>query len=142
DFATYDAAYFQTMVESLAPTKQAEFMFAMYQGRPIAGLLLARFGTTVYYLHGGSLYEQRALMAPHLLQWEALRYAKAHACSCDSWGVACEKPNRQEGAWAGVTRFKVGFAPQMSISEYPGTYELPINRGKYVLYRLRQMIKG
>lgn len=141
-FASYDAAYFKTLMQALAPTNQAEFFFAEHESKPIAGLLVTYFGNTAYYLHGASDYEHRAMMAPHLLQWEAIKQAKQHNQRYDFWGVASNPPaNEQEKSWAGITRFKQGFAPNTAITAYPGTYELPVKPLIYNLYRIRQFIK-
>lgn len=142
DFASYDEAYFATLIESLAASNQAEFFVAELQGKPIAALLVTHFGKVAIYLHGASDYEHRALMAPHLLQWEAIKAAKARGMSYDFWGVAAEPPaNEQEKHWGGVTRFKKGFAPTTALTEYVGTYEMPVKPLFYKLYRLRQMMK-
>lgn len=134
-FASYDADYFQTMLSALQTGHHSAVAIAEVQGKPIAALLLGYFGHTTYYLHGASDYEHRALMAPHLLQWQAMQDAKAKGYKIyDFWGVS-------EAEWPGVTRFKQGFAPATSFIDYVGTYELPIKRFTYFLYRLRQAIK-
>ncbi|MBI4122343.1 MAG: peptidoglycan bridge formation glycyltransferase FemA/FemB family protein [Parcubacteria group bacterium] len=141
-FASYDTAYFATLLKTLAPAKQAEFFIAEYQGQPIAAILAGYFGRVAAYLHGASDYQHRALMAPHLLQWEAIKAAKARGMAYDFWGTACEPPaNEQEKAWVGVTRFKRGFVPATPMVEYVGTYEMPVKTGLYPLYRLRQWVK-
>lgn len=134
-FATYDVDYFQTMLSALQTGQHAMIAIAEVQGKPIAALLLGYFGDTAYYLHGASDYEHRALMAPHLLQWTAIQDAKAKGYKTyDFWGVS-------EVEWPGVTRFKQGFAPATAFIDYVGTYELPIKRFAYLLYRLRQALK-
>src|SRR5207245_2195478 len=52
DFASYDEGYFKTMIEALGKQAQAEFYFAIFEGKLIAGLLVAYFGDVTYYLHG------------------------------------------------------------------------------------------
>lgn len=141
-FASYDAKYFATLLQTLGPANQAELLFAELSGKPIAGLLMCRFASAAYYLHGGSDYEHRAMMAPHLLQWEAIKIAKTNNQSYDFWGVASNPPaNEQEKSWAGITRFKQGFAPKTTTTGYAGTYELPVKALTYALYSLRQLWK-
>jgi len=134
-FASYDLGYFQTMLSALHTGHHAAVAIAEVQGKPVAALLLGYFGQTAYYLHGASDYQQRALMAPHLLQWSAMQDAKAKGYKTyDFWGVS-------EQEWPGVTRFKQGFAPDKPFTDYVGTYEMSVKRLAYMLYRLRQAIK-
>jgi lipid II:glycine glycyltransferase (peptidoglycan interpeptide bridge formation enzyme) len=140
-FASYDQAYFEKLITALASKQQAEFFIAEYQGKPIAGLLAGYFGRVAAYLHGASDYEHRALMAPHLLQWEAIKVAKERGMLYDFWGTASEPPaNEQEKAWSGVTRFKRGFVPRQEMTEYVGTCEMPVKPLLYRIYRLRQRL--
>jgi peptidoglycan pentaglycine glycine transferase (the first glycine) len=142
DFASYDEAYFKKLVTFLAPIRAGSFVFAELEGKVIAGLLLTHFGAVTTYLHGASDYEYRKLMAPHLLQWEAIKDAKKNDSRYDFWGVAADPPaNKAEKHWGGVTRFKKGFAPNTAITEYMGTYEIPVQRLWYLAYRLRTMLK-
>lgn len=141
-FASYDVEYFKKLVEILSPKEQAAFLFAEYEGKTIAGLLMCAFGSTAIYLHGASDYEYRKIMAPHLLQWTAIKDAKKFGANYDFWGVAADPPaNKAEEHWGGVTRFKKGFAPKQEISEYMGTYEIPVKQSWYLLYRLRSLLK-
>ena len=79
-------------------------------------------------------------MAPHLLQWEAIKLAKKEGCKYyDLFGIAPRINNEGEKheydkrhMYAGVTRFKLGFGG-MPV-EYPGTFDIKIRR--YFLYNL------
>lgn len=142
DFISYNAEYFKTLIRTLAPASQGAFLFAEYKGEVIAGLLVGFFGGMASYLHGASDYDRRALMAPHYLQWEAIKEAKQRSVNYDFWGVATDPPsNKQEEHWKGVTRFKSGFATTTEITEYPGAYDMPVKKFWYQLYLLRQMLK-
>jgi len=56
--------------------------------RPVAGLILFRFGPTAWYFYGASTGQHRDLMPNYALQWAAMRWAKAHGCtSYDWWGA-------------------------------------------------------
>lgn len=133
-FASYDESYFQALMSALGPSKQAAFLIAESNGQPIAALLLGFSGSMATYLHGASDYEHRHLMAPHLLQWHGILEAKKRGMAYDFWGVS-------EKDWPGVTRFKQGFAPTKAFTDYVGTYEMPVKRGVYALYRLRSLFK-
>lgn len=141
-FASYDQYYFETLIDVLGPKNVAKFLFAEEKGIVIAGLLICDFGTSSIYLHGASDHAYRSVMAPHLLQWEAIKAAKEQNKSYDFWGVATNPPaNKQEEHWGGVTRFKKGFAPKTALTEYVGAYEIPVSSFMYLLYRLRSLVK-
>lgn len=112
----------------------ARLVFAAHDGKVLAANLMVYFGTTATYLHGASSRERREVMAPHLLHWTAMTQAKAMGyADYDFWGVAPEKAG-PEHPWAGITRFKRGFGGRYVA--YPGTYDLPVKRFWYTLYRL------
>jgi len=143
DFASYDQAYFETLIEVLGPKNQAKFLFAEEKGVVIAALLICSFADFSIYLHGASDHAYRKVMAPHLLQWEAIKNAKSQNQNYDFWGVATNPPsNKQEEHWGGVTRFKKGFAPKTELTEYVGAYEIPVKLLLYFAYRLRSFLKN
>lgn len=106
-------------------------LLAKYDNRPIAGLMGViwpppltppprgegnRERTGMYY-YGASSYEHRSLMAPYLLQWEAIRYAKAHGCTrYDLLGISPEHAG-SEDPWRGITDFKRKFGG--TVVNYP-----------------------
>ncbi len=101
---------------------------ASYQGKVIAANLVNAFGDTATYLHGGSDNEFRSLMAPHLLQWEQIKYAKEQGCKFyDFWGY-------DEVKWPGISRFKKGFGGK-EVS-YIGTYDYVFDKFWYRIYRI------
>lgn len=76
---------------------------------PVSGLLGAVDGQTGIYYYGASSYAHRQLMAPYLLQWEAMQHCKAQGCTrYDLLGVAPPDAS-SEHPWAGITNFKEKF---------------------------------
>lgn len=140
-FRAHGKEYYRLMLEALAgdPATEgkkrpvARLVFAEHDGKVLAANLMLYFGATAIYLHGASSRERREVMAPHLLHWKAMLDAKAWGYGAyDFWGVAPE--GAENHPWAGITRFKRGFGG-MYVS-YPGTYDLPLDRFWYTLYRL------
>jgi peptidoglycan pentaglycine glycine transferase (the first glycine) len=87
---------------------RAHFFFAELAGRRLACALVIRFGERATYLYGGSLDEQRDVMAPHLLHHEIMNRMAAAGCTCyDLWGTA--PPGKPEHDWAGISAFKRKF---------------------------------
>ncbi len=110
----------------------AQALLAEVEGQPVAALVLFRFGPTAWYFYGMSTAQHRQKMPNHLLQWEAIRWAKAQGCTrYDFWG-APDRFDPQDPMW-GVYRFKAGFGAQTVRTL--GAWDYPF---RPVLYRLYQ----
>lgn len=84
-----------------------EPLIAEVEGQPVAGLFLFMFAGRAYYVYGMSRELHREKMPTYLLQWEAMKRAKAAGCAVyDLWG-APEIFNESDSLW-GVYRFKEG----------------------------------
>lgn len=130
--------YYQRMCQTI-PENSLKIFTAEYQGQVIAVNLVVFFEKTAIYLHGASDDQSRNVMAPFLLQWEQMKEAKRRGCEkYDFGGVAVQTKN---SAWQGITRFKTGFSVSTPTQVFPGTFDLVLNKKKYVLYRLIQKIK-
>ena len=140
-------SYYEKMFATL-PEEELSLYVAEYEGEAIAANIVLFSGDTATYLHGGTSDHHRETMAPFLLQWEQIKEAKRRGCSWyDFGGVNTQQTtdNKQQitNAWAGITRFKTGFAPGTETTLYPGCYDIIINAGKYRLYdRLRSLQRG
>ena len=90
-----------------------------------------RFGNKAWYMYGASRDLHRNLMPNHLLQWEAMRWAKAQGCTVyDMWG-APDVLDESDPMW-GVYRFKEGFGGQFV--RHLGAYDHPASRLLYQFY--------
>lgn len=132
--------YYQKFIEFFSEEKGTTFV-AIKNGKVLAGGTVIIFGDTAYYMHGGSSDEGRESMAPHLLQWEQIRFAKAKGCTrYDFGGVAIQHTEKGKD-WTGITRFKVGFAPATESTLFPGTYDIIFSPARYWSYYLLTKIK-
>lgn len=121
-FHIHGAEHYRRLLDS----SNVQLLFAEYDGRKIAAGIFCFFGGRATYLHGASDNEARNLMAPHLLQWQAISEAKKRNCrQYDFYGI-------DEENWPGVTRFKRGFGG--FVKEYPGTYDVVFRPFSYHLY--------
>ena len=120
-FGVHSLEYYKCAYELLHPKQMGELLVAEYAGRPLAALFVARNGNRAYYLYGASTDEERNRMPTYLLQWEAMKWAKARGCEeYDLWGVPDEDEatleanfeKRNDGLW-GVYRFKRGFGGEL-----------------------------
>ena len=130
---------------------------------PIAGVLSVVWGKRAIYYYGASNHAHRAKMAPYMLQWESMRYAKERGCTTyDLLGVAPQsnekriKDNkksfihyplsiirschRQAHPWAGITSFKEKFGGQLVA--YPKEQVIILKPLVYQALRLKRMLFG
>jgi lipid II:glycine glycyltransferase (peptidoglycan interpeptide bridge formation enzyme) len=127
-FETHERVYYEKL---LGYTK----LFAlMRQGKMVASAIVLLSDKKATYLHGASDYTQRNLMAPYLLHWEIVKYAKEQGCiEYDFWGIDAKK-------WPGLTRFKRGFGGREL--EYIGSYDYIFQPFWYVAYNFYRKLKA
>lgn len=152
-FSPHPKEYYQKQIEVLEKAglvklfvaeTDRESGFKNQESRIIAAIIVSFYGDMATYLHGASNYQYRNLMAPHLLQWEAILEAKKRGCKYyDFWGIQSEKHKARikNQGWAGITRFKRGFVPTDSVGggremNYIGAWDLPIQKVWYGIYNL------
>ena len=120
-FGVHSLEYYKRAYELLQPKGLGEILVAEYEGKSLAALFAARNGKRTYYLYGASTDEERNRMPTYLLQWEAMKWARARGCEeYDLWGVPDEDEltleaqfeSRHDGLW-GVYRFKRGFGGEL-----------------------------
>lgn len=153
------------VAEYEAPASTREGGSSVRGGQVLGANLLIIFGTTATYLHGGSSDVHRGMMAPYLLQWEQMKFAKQAGCVLydfggvstgdtrykisDSRKTAAEKerpfiahhPSIATHSWAGITKFKMGFSPQTEPVVFPGAYDIILNSQAYAAYRVAEYCK-
>jgi len=132
-FKPHPPSYYKKQLELFLPQGLEKLFLAYFHREPLSAILVSFFGQRATYLHGGSSRKHKELMAPYLLQWEAIREAKKLNCRLyDLWGVA---PGRDEKhPWAGITRFKLGFGGK--VVSYLPAQELPLQPFRYKIYKL------
>ena len=120
-FGVHSLEYYKKAYEVFHPAGTAELLVAEFEGKPLAALMIFAIGARSWYLYGASNDEERNRMPTYLLQWEAVRWARAHGCTeYDLWGVPdadeatleAEFETRHDGLW-GVYRFKRGFGGEV-----------------------------
>jgi len=102
---TLEGSQVETFQPSNFPT--CEPLIAEVDGEPVAAIFVFYFAGRAYYVYGMSRDKHREKMPTYLLQWEAMKRAKAKGCTVyDLWG-APEVFNESDSMW-GVYRFKEG----------------------------------
>jgi lipid II:glycine glycyltransferase (peptidoglycan interpeptide bridge formation enzyme) len=108
NFPARDAGYYKALWADLAERDMGTLLLATHKDIPVAGVYIIRFGNRAYYQFGASSEQHRTLMAPHLLQWRAIQWARSLGCEVyDMVGL----PETEDPAdpFYGVWRFKQGF---------------------------------
>jgi lipid II:glycine glycyltransferase (peptidoglycan interpeptide bridge formation enzyme) len=106
-------------------------LLAEFQGEAVAALFLVLFGDRATYMYGASSDRERQRMPNHLLQWEAIRAAKARGYAVyDFWGAPDEFVET-DALW-GVWRFKEGF--QGDVVHHIGAWDFPARPFWYWIY--------
>jgi len=106
---------------------------ARYRGEALAAYLVVFFNQIAFYVHGGSSRQFRQVMASHFLHWHVIKEARNKGCKFyDFWGV-------DEKKWPGFTKFKMSFGGKKIV--YPGTFDLPLSKFWYNLYRMGKKIR-
>ena len=151
--------YYRKMLEAINSDIISLYV-AKYNNKVIAANLVVFYGDSATYLHGATDDEYRNVMAPYLLQWQAILDAKEKGCKYYDFGgvkipqpATCNlqpDPNKKAtsyklqvigNSWSGITKFKLGFSQASKPIEFPGSYDIIINKRKYFFYRIAQKIK-
>ncbi len=121
-FAVHSPAYYEAAYALFSPAGRVALLLAEHQGQVLGGLMAFAFGQQAIYMYGASSNRERQRMPNHLLQWEAMRWAKAQGCtSYDLWGIPDLAPDSPSAALGGVERFKAGFGGQAV--RYAGAFD-------------------
>jgi len=140
-FGVHSFDYYRQAYDLFHPAGMVEMFAAEFEGKPLAALMVFVRGKRAWYLYGASTDEERNRMPTYLLQWEAMRWARAHGAEeYDLWGVPDQDEviletqfeSRLDGLW-GVYRFKRGFGGELRRS-LP-TMDKVYNPLLYKLYR-------
>lgn len=124
----------------LTSLEESFFLIAEHQGAPVAGYMGVIWNGTAYYYYGASDHAKRALMAPYLLQWEAMKLCKERgAARYDLLGIA-PVGSGPEHAWAGISSFKEKFGG--TVIEYAQEQQVMIRPLVWNLLKLKRRILG
>ena len=129
--------YFRVQAETLLPPGAATLYIAEYHHSPIAAALVCDSDDTRSYVHAAADDTYRKLSAGTALVGQMILDAKhAGLAWFDLYGIA--DTDDPQHPWAGFTRFKKSFGGQTVAS--PGTWDLPLHRNQYWLYRAYQTL--
>lgn len=121
---------FKRYWQSLAQAGQGQFFVAVHDGEILAAEYAMIFGDKAYYKEGGSSGVKRNLMAPYLLQYEVMRWARDQgAKEYDLIAVPPKAKLSPAHSMYGLYQFKSGFNEE--ITEFVGGWEYPLKEVSY-----------
>jgi peptidoglycan pentaglycine glycine transferase (the first glycine) len=132
-FVIRDEDYYRTVWKTFmhATEPSAEPLIAEVDGEAVAAIFIFYFADHAYYVYGMSREAHREKMPNYLLQWEAMKRAKARGCTIyDLWG-APDNFNESDALW-GVFRFKQGLGGE--VVRTLGAWDYPPSPLWYKLY--------
>lgn len=137
-FVIRDEEYYMTVwktymskVEGQTSEPSAVPLIAEVDGEAVAAIFLFMFAGRGYYVYGMSRNAHREKMPTYLLQWAAMKHAKAQGClTYDLWG-APDVFDESDSMW-GVYRFKEGLGGD--VVRTLGAYDFAPNKFWYSMY--------
>jgi len=107
-FVIRSADYYRMVWGLFLRAGRGHALVAEVEDMPVAALILFCFASKAWFMYGMSRTIHRDRMPNHLLQWEAIRWAKSQGYrTYDLWGAPDEF--RPEDRLWGVHNFKQGF---------------------------------
>ncbi|UPA22740.1 aminoacyltransferase [Candidatus Peribacteria bacterium] len=130
---------YKTFLEKI-PGSFLLLAYADHSPAPIAGLIGVTYGKTGIYYYGASDYQHRSLMAPYLLQWQAIQHCKAAGCThYDLLGIA-PPDTGNDHPWAGISDFKAKFGG--TVLSYPAEKEIVLKPFIKMLLQMKRKVMG
>jgi len=132
-FTPHDQDFYQKMLASLP--ENTVLYLAEYENQLLSAMIVTNFGETSTYYYGASSNKNRHLMAPYLMQWQAIKDAKHSGKSVyDFMGIA--PPKAKNHPWAGVTDFKLKFGGEVINYTKPLEFSFkPLHHFLYSIYK-------
>lgn len=135
-FSPNDLEYYQNFIQEITNTK---LLLAKHEDEIIAGGIFTYTNKQALYYYGVSSNHKRNLMAPYLVQWEAMKIGKIKGCSYyDFLGIA--DPANKNDSLKGVTDFKLKFGGK--ITKFNPSYVIITKNTTYFAFNFLNKIKN
>ncbi|MBU2545272.1 peptidoglycan bridge formation glycyltransferase FemA/FemB family protein [Patescibacteria group bacterium] len=139
-FTPFSIDYLKDQFSCFSPDDQIVIYLGKYKGKVISSAVMVYWQGIGFYHHGASLskYNNNKVPVSYLMQWEAIREAKARGCNkYNFWGIAPD--NKKKHPWAGLSLFKMGFGGYTK--EYVRTQDLVLSPSYYLTYIIEKIRK-
>jgi lipid II:glycine glycyltransferase (peptidoglycan interpeptide bridge formation enzyme) len=138
-FFAHNRIYQQTMWNIMKKSGVAKLWTATYEEETLAAWILFVWKDTLYYPYGASSRNRRETMAPNLLLWEIMKWAKQNGMtSFDLWGAMGPNPDIND-PWYGFHRFKLGYNPKLV--EFSGSFDYVLSPVLYRIYCITDKLR-
>ena len=107
-FFIHKKSFYEDILRLYGQDDRCALFLAEYEGQAISASITLRYGRWSWYMYGASANEQRNLMPNHLLQWNAMQWAKSHGCWYYNFRGIPDILEEGQELW-GVYLFKRGF---------------------------------
>lgn len=135
DFAPRPLSYFKTMYEALnnGGPHELRLYLAHHESELVASTIWIRVGEHTWYSYGASSTAKRDVRGSNAIQWRMITDAiEAGAAIYDLRGIT--ETLDVDDSHVGLIQFKVGTGGDAV--EYPGEWDLPLNRALYKAFDL------
>lgn len=127
--------YYATYWRLFEASGQGALLLARLGDEVLAGAYVVWLGGRAWYKDGGSSPRHRELMAPHLVQWEAMRFLRARGVSGYDLFAVPGRAEQQDPASPlhGLWQFKSGFSGELR--EFVGLWDLVLDRRRQAIWK-------
>ena len=127
-------------IESGSDVPLVSLYIAEHEGEEIASIMTLFSHDEAIYLYGASSNNKRNLMPNHLLQWTAIKDAKAYGSKFyDMYGMPPEGEDENH-PMHGLYMFKTNFGGK--IVHRPGSYDVRLKALAYSLYNIAETLRA
>lgn len=137
NYKSYSSAYYKKLIDFFAEQNSdasVKLYIAKYGNKIIASAIMIDHGSTRTYLFGGSNDNQRNVMAPYAMHWQAIRDAKQLGLTrYDWWGT-----ETATGKSAGFVQFKLRWGGEQI--QYQPAFDIVFNKAWYSIYKVLRKI--
>lgn len=137
-FSVHSREYFESFLKNIG-SKHSFLLLSKHNDAWIGGGIFTYTREACIYYYGASLHQYRQMMAPYLVQWKAISYAREVLGSkvYDFLGIASKDADLD---LAGVTDFKKKFGGR-DIT-FVGTFEIKVQPVWFFLVRIAKFLKN
>ena len=134
--------YYFKQFEALTGADAGKIYISYINDIPISAAIMGYAGEVATYLHGASSNYHREVMAPYLIQWQAIVDAKNDGFKVyDFWGISPENQNKHR--LSSITDFKLKFGGirVCDIGSFDFIFNKKIYKSLTMVNNLRKIIK-
>lgn len=117
--------YFKRLIENY----DAKIFLTDFEATPLSSAILIMYKDYAWYMYGASNNLHRNYMPNYQMQWEMIKYAKAHGAMRYDFGGIFKLDDED-----GLYRFKRGFLNEEDFTEFIGEFDLVVDEEAYKKY--------